>query len=249
MSDTAAIHRRHFLARALGFIVGGAWLGIRAPREAAAGSLPYLAEVRMFAGDFAPVGWLLCNGQILDISSYDALFSLIGTMYGGDGQETFALPDLRGRAPVHMGTTIVQGEMAGVETVTLGPTQIPTHSHTLVGSSSAGGTNDPTGRVPSRNPFGWPHYNSGMDTALAASAVMSSGSSTPHNNTMPSLCINFIICTEGIYPPCHEHFARGRSRRSPRFHRAHRHIPRGHDAARAAETLPRRRSGRQSVPR
>jgi microcystin-dependent protein len=200
MTDDRGIRRRHFLARALG-LLGGSWLGGRmTARDAAAQTdAPYLGEIRMFAGDFEPLGWKFCDGQLLDINLNDALFSLIGTTYGGDGQTTFALPDLRGRAPVHVGA-IALGEPGGQETVTLLAQQMPAHSHTLVGSSSMADANDPSGRVPARNPLGWPHYGSSADTSFAANALAVSGSFAPHNNMMPSLCVHFIICVEGVYP-------------------------------------------------
>jgi microcystin-dependent protein len=207
MIEKPALQRRHFLARALGLLAGGAWLGkLVKPREAAAGfsDQPFIGEIRMFAGNFAPAGWAFCSGQLMSIAENEALFALIGTTYGGDGQVTFALPDLRGRAPVHQGTSgagsVLLGEMGGVETVTLLSTQIPAHSHTLVGSSTLGGTNDPTGRVPSRNPLGSPHYGGGIDTNLAANALATTGGTQPHDNMMPSLCVNFIISLYGVFP-------------------------------------------------
>lgn len=201
MKTSSAIQRRHFLARMLGFITGSAWLGSKAGvRDAAAQDLPYLGEIRMFAGDFAPQNWALCDGQLLSIAQYDALFSLIGTTYGGDGQVTFALPDLRGRAPVHIGPANQLGVSAGQETVTLQSAQIPAHSHALMGSSGVGDADNPSGRVPARNAVGAPHYHGGMDTTLASNALTLSGSSMPHNNMMPSLCVNFIICLEGVFP-------------------------------------------------
>jgi microcystin-dependent protein len=202
MSEAPLLRRRHFLARALGLLTGGAWLASRpATREAAAADMPYLGEIRMFAGDFEPTGWKFCNGQLLAIATYDSLFSLIGTTYGGDGQTTFALPDLRSRAPVHVGTTTQLGQIGGQEDVFLSTTQIPAHNHTLFGSSGMAEVNDPQDRVPARNPFGWPHYHTGVDTSLAANAVIAAGASASHNNMMPSLGINFIMCTDfGVYP-------------------------------------------------
>src|ERR671934_1375449 len=103
-------------------------------------SQPFIGEIRMFAGNFAPAGWAFCNGQLLAISENDALFNLIGTTYGGDGQSTFALPDLRSRVPIHQGNSHVLGEMGGVETVTLTTNQIPSHTHTAVASSAGSAT-------------------------------------------------------------------------------------------------------------
>jgi microcystin-dependent protein len=199
MTDTPVLRRRSFLARTFAFIAGGAWLMGKGARDAAADDQPYMGEIRMFAGTFAPLGWAFCSGQLLPISQYDALFTLLGTTYGGDGQSTFALPDLRSRAPVHIGS-IQQGQSAGVETVTLTTPQIPSHTHSLVGMSAPGDASNPSGRVPSRNAAGAPHYSGSIDTNLAANALTTAGSSQPHDNMMPSLCINFIICLEGIYP-------------------------------------------------
>ncbi len=118
---------------------------------------PYIGEIRMFAGNFAPAGWMLCAGQTLPISEYEVLFQLIGTTYGGDGQETFNLPDLRGRVPIHMGTgpdgtTYQQGEMGGVEEVTLTVQQIPNHNHALLASTAEGTQNSPADALPAASP-------------------------------------------------------------------------------------------------
>lgn len=198
-----AVPRRRFLARLLGAITGGAWLGAKGladKAEAGVGELPFLGEIRMFCGWYEPYGWRFCDGRMLDIATYDALFSLIGTTYGGDGVTTFALPDLRGRVPVQA-YTVQLGEFGGQETVTLGPMQIPAHSHTLNGSSALGDSADPTTRVPAKNGFGAPHYGSGIDTTLAPAALATNGAFQPHENMMPSLCVHFIICIQdGIYP-------------------------------------------------
>ena len=197
------VPRRHFLARLLGAITGGAWLGAQGftdRAEAGTEDLPFLGEIRMFAGWFEPYGWRFCDGRLLDITTYESLFNLIGTTYGGDGVTTFALPDLRGRAPVHPFNTQL-GEMSGQETVTLVSTQIPAHSHSLNGASALGDSSDPTTRVPAKSGFGAPHYSSGIDTALAPAALVPNGASQPHENMMPSLCVHFIICIEGgVYP-------------------------------------------------
>ena len=201
MTTSPGIRRRHFLARMLGFLAGGAWMASKpAARDAQASDTPYLGEIRMFAGDFAPLGWKFCNGELLPIADHDALFSLIGTTYGGDGQVTFALPDLRGRAPVHVGPTVLQGQAGGQETVTLLISQMPAHNHALMGSSAMAAINDTRDQVPARNPLGWPHYSAGIDTTLAANAVTVSGGSLPHDNVMPSLGIHFIIAIEGVWP-------------------------------------------------
>jgi microcystin-dependent protein len=200
MTDTSKLRRRDFLARALGILTGGAWLGRGAVRDAAAATTqdaPFLGEIRMFSGDFAPVGWAICDGQLLPIVNYDPLFQLIGTTYGGDGQDTFAVPDLRSRAPVHVGLMTALGQTGGQEMVTLQPSQIPGHSHTLLASSAPGDSTNPSGRVPARSAAGAPHYGGGIDSSFAADALTPSGSSAPHDNMMPSLCINFIMCIEG----------------------------------------------------
>ncbi|HEX2913784.1 MAG TPA: tail fiber protein [Chloroflexia bacterium] len=169
---------------------------------------PFIGEIRMFAGNFAPVGWALCNGQLLSIAQYDALFSLIGTIYGGDGQQTFGVPDLQGRAPVHQGqnlatgTTYPLGQMGGVETVTLLSTQLPQHTHAQAVSSSAGDSTSPQNNVPAASTANDKLYtSSGPNTTLLNTLVSAVGGNQPHDNMGPSLTINFIIALEGIYPP------------------------------------------------
>src|SRR5215471_18916874 len=116
-------------------------------------SQPYLGEIRMFAGNFAPAGWMFCEGQLLPISEYESLFNLIGTTYGGDGQSTFGLPDLRGRVPLHFGNGFTLAETGGVETVTLTVSQIPAHTHTMLASTGAATTADPTNGFPAEVPL------------------------------------------------------------------------------------------------
>jgi len=161
---------------------------------------PYIGEVRMFAGNFEPLGWAFCSGQLLDIAQYDALFNLIGTTYGGDGQQTFALPDLRGRIPVHTGSAHVLGESFGREEVTLSQQNLPPHSHSMMAStntaSSAVGPNGGALATASGNIYGI----GGTTKHLAANAVMVAGSSQPHDNMAPYLCVSFIICLFGIFP-------------------------------------------------
>jgi microcystin-dependent protein len=160
----------------------------------------YIGEIRMFAGDFAPAGWAFCEGQLLPISQYEALFNLIGTTYGGDGQETFALPDLRGRAPIHMNGSHPIGEWGGQEEVFLPLGQIPSHSHGAGASSANGSSDDPTGRVPARNAAGAPQYGTTANASLASGALLSTGGTTPHNNLQPYLCVHYILCLEGVFP-------------------------------------------------
>jgi microcystin-dependent protein len=164
-------------------------------------SQPYVGECRMFAGNFAPAGWMFCEGQLLPISEYETLFNLIGTTYGGDGQSTFALPDLRGRTPIHQGNGFTLAETGGVEDVTLTVSQIPAHTHPLLGSSGNGNTNLLTGAVLAANPT--QVYNSqGVNptAVMSASSVTSTGGSQPHSNFQPYLCIDWIISLFGVFP-------------------------------------------------
>ncbi|MBE9180904.1 phage tail protein [Oculatella sp. LEGE 06141] len=169
---------------------------------------PYIGEVRMFAGNFAPAGWAFCDGQLLPISENDALFTLIGTTYGGDGQTTFALPDLRSRVPVHQGNSSVLGETVGVETVTLTVQQLPQHTHPLAcNSNPTTGVITATDRNPANNVLAKSSTRlyvtpSGTTTtvAMAQQASDSVGGSQPHENLQPYLAINFIISLFGIYP-------------------------------------------------
>jgi microcystin-dependent protein len=160
---------------------------------------PYIGEIRMFGGNFAPVGWLLCQGQLLSISQYDALFNLIGTTYGGDGQQTFALPNLQSRMPMHVGSGYVLGQVGGTESVTLNTNQLPVHTHAPVGSNSANGV--------SPNGMYWANYANTMYSSQAPAAPMApnalspSGGNQPHDNMSPYLAINFIMAVYGIYPP------------------------------------------------
>ena len=159
----------------------------------------------MFGGSFAPAGWAFCNGAILPIAENDALFTLIGTTYGGDGEETFALPNLSSRYPIHQGTspttgtTYQLGETGGTESVTLTVNQIPAHSHPPLANSNAGNSGTPTNSVwakPTTSLYAAPPQN----TNMAASAVLPAGGSQPHENMMPFLCVSFIISLFGIFP-------------------------------------------------
>ena len=162
---------------------------------------PYVGEVRIFAGNFAPAGWMFCEGQLLPISEYETLFNLIGTTYGGDGQSTFALPDLRGRLPLHQGNGFTLAETGGVETVTLTVAQMPAHSHPMVGSSHNASASSAKNNVLAQTPTYTP-YIAGVpaNTPLASSSVTSIGGSQPHTNIQPYLCLDFIISLFGIYP-------------------------------------------------
>src|SRR5512141_539459 len=153
---------------------------------------PYVGEIRMFAGNFAPAGWMFCEGQLLPISEYETLFNLIGTTYGGDGQSTFALPDLRGRIPLHFGNGFTLAETGGVETVTLTVSQIPAHSHPLLASTSLATQQNVSGNVPAQATLFNPYINANPTAAMAAQAAGSTGGSQPHNNFQPYLCVDFI---------------------------------------------------------
>ena len=162
-------------------------------------SQPFIGEIRIFAGNFAPSGWMSCEGQILAIAENEALFSLIGTFYGGDGQQTFALPDLRGRLPVHQGNGYVVALQGGSEEVTLVTSQIPAHGHALQATGAAAqATAGPAGSLlASANT---PLYAHDGGSVPMASAVTPAGGSQPHDNVAPFLCVNFIISLFGIYP-------------------------------------------------
>jgi microcystin-dependent protein len=166
-------------------------------------SQPYVGEIRMFAGNFAPAGWEFCQGQTLPISEYETLFNLIGTTYGGDGLETFNLPNMSGRVPVHMGnaqsgTNFQVAETLGSETVTLTNSQTPSHTHTIAVSTSGATSTSPVGAVPAASSADalW-----GRNTAATQMQVTSPvGGSQPHENLQPYLCINYIISLFGVFP-------------------------------------------------
>lgn len=175
----------------------------------------YIGEIRLFAGTFAPVGWHLCDGSLLSISQNEALFTLIGTTYGGDGQTTFGLPDLRGRVPVHVGrstsgTQYTLGQSAGVESVTVTTAQMPVHQHTFSVANTPGTQISPNGAYladpvdPTTNNktvlFYMPDSADETVQALLADSLTPSGGSQPHENRMPFTAVNYIIATEGIWP-------------------------------------------------
>lgn len=163
-------------------------------------STPYIGEIRIFAGNFAPVGWLLCQGQLLPISQYDVLFNLVGTTYGGDGQETFALPNLASRIPYHQGSGYVLGQMAGVEQVTLTQQQLPVHTHTANANTPNGNQPGPGGNVWGAGTLSSYTATQTPNVTMNPAALTPSGGNQPHDNMPPYLCLNFIIATEGIYP-------------------------------------------------
>ncbi|HJR78722.1 MAG TPA: tail fiber protein [Anaerolineales bacterium] len=163
---------------------------------------PYVGEIRMFAGNFAPAGWMFCEGQLLPISENETLFQLIGTTYGGDGQSTFALPDLRGRIPLHQGNGFTLAETGGSEEVTLTVNQIPVHTHPLLGSQNTASSTDLAGNVGARVTAAavFPYGTDAPLQPLSPQAVSPTGGSQPHTNFQPYLCIDFIISLFGIFP-------------------------------------------------
>ena len=162
---------------------------------------PYVGEIRMFAGNFAPAGWMFCDGQLLPISENETLFQLIGTTYGGDGQSTFALPDLQSRVPIHQGNGFVLAEQGGVEDVTLTVQQIPVHSHPLLGSGAAANSRNPPNNMLAKAAGTIYTNNPGRGLAvMSPQAIGIDGGSQPHTNIQPYLTINFIISLFGIFP-------------------------------------------------
>jgi microcystin-dependent protein len=161
---------------------------------------PYVGEIRIFAGNFAPVGWMFCEGQLLPISEYETLFNLIGTTYGGDGQSTFGLPDLRGRIPLHQGNGFTLAQTGGAETVTLTVSQIPSHSHPLLATSNMGNQTSPTNNVLAQSSVTSLYIEDTPTANLSPLAIASTGGSQPHNNFQPYLCVDFIISLFGIFP-------------------------------------------------
>lgn len=162
---------------------------------------PYVCEIRMFAGNFQPAGWMFCEGQLIPISENETLFQLIGTTYGGDGESTFALPDLRGRIPIHHGNGYILADRGGVEEITLTVNQIPAHSHVMMASGNVANTPLPANSVLATSSqvtafFGEPPGNQNMHSSM----LMSTGGSQPHSNMQPYLCVSFIISLFGIFP-------------------------------------------------
>ena len=160
---------------------------------------PFTGDIFMVGFNFAPTGYLLCNGQTLQTSQYEGLFNVIGTTYGGDGVQTFALPDLRGRIPVHQGQAWTLGQTLGVESVNLSANHLPAHNHTLQASGSPGASVNPWGNVlaaPRRKLYD----AAAAPTPMSSASMGPSGGSLPHTNIQPYLCVNFIICVDGIFP-------------------------------------------------
>jgi microcystin-dependent protein len=160
----------------------------------------YVGEVRMFAGNFAPAGWMFCQGQTLPISENETLFQLIGTTYGGDGEETFNLPNLASRVPVHQGNSFVIGQTGGVEDVQLNVQQIAAHNHAMLATSSISNQTSPANNVVAQSSTGKLYVEDTPTANLSNIVVSAVGGGQPHTNLQPYLCINFIISLFGVFP-------------------------------------------------
>jgi microcystin-dependent protein len=161
---------------------------------------PYVGEIRMFAGNFAPAGWMFCEGQLLPISENETLFQLIGTTYGGDGQSTFGLPDLRGRLPIHQGNSFVLAQNGGAEEVTLTAATLPVHTHALLASGDIGNQASPANALLSNSQGAIPYIEDPATLNMNAGSIGPVGGSQPHTNLQPFLCVDFIISLFGIFP-------------------------------------------------
>ena len=171
-------------------------------------SEPFVGEIRMFAGNFAPRGWAFCDGQLLAVSQNDALFSLLGTIYGGDGRTTFGLPDMRGRIPIHAGSgpglsPRRLGAKAGAENVTLTVNQLPSHTHPVRAVTATATDNNPQDKLIAESPSISAYAEVDQSANMATGSITSTGGSRSHTNLMPYLCVNFIIALVGIYPSRH----------------------------------------------
>ncbi len=213
-SPAPAVPRRDFLARTaaavgaglLAFAARPALPGGDEAHAATAGLDPFIGEIILFAGNFAPSGYLSCDGQLMAIAQNTALFSILGTTFGGNGQTTFALPDLRGRAPIHMGAgpglpVFQLGEQGGAADHTLLSNEMPAHSHVALADTGSGTQSSPAGGLPARDPSGSPAYGTNAVASLAGNAIGISGASQPHNNLPPFLTIHYCIAVQGIFPP------------------------------------------------
>lgn len=162
-------------------------------------STPFLGEIKIISWNFSPKGWAFCNGQFLPINQNQALFSLLGTMYGGNGQTTFALPDMRGRAPIHVGGGFIQGQAGGQEFHTVTQSEMPAHTHLVSASTNTtGATNQPTGNIFASSNVA--SYQTSANNTLIPSEVSNVGGSQPHENRQPFLVLNYIIALQGIFP-------------------------------------------------
>lgn len=163
---------------------------------------PFLGEIKLVSFDFAPRGWALCAGQLLPIQQYTALFSLIGTFYGGDGVRTFQLPDLRGRAILHVGNGYVVGQQGGTESHTVNVNELPAHSHTRLATTAAADSSSPSGGVPAVAPtgLGFTYGAASSEVGMAPTGISATGGSQPHENRMPYLAMTYVIALSGIFP-------------------------------------------------
>lgn len=202
----SSLDRRTFIRRLAAFLAGTALLGRPRRVEAETQSIePYLGEIMLFAGSFAPRGWAMCNGQLLPIVQNQALFAILGTTYGGNGQTTFALPDLRDRVPIHFGqgpglSPRTLGERSGASFHTLAIGELPAHSHALQASTTFGTSVNPSGMYPARNPGIIPQYASAADAAMAPTAISNVGGGQAHDNMQPILALNYVIALQGVFP-------------------------------------------------
>lgn len=163
---------------------------------------PYVGEIRMFAGNFSPAGWAFCNGQLLSISEFETLFNLIGTTYGGDGQETFGVPDLRGRVPVHMSSNFPIGQMAGSESVTITTQTMTSHTHPFLVSTNLASTNQPGNNLlaTTQSSTVTAYGTDAPQVTLSPNAISLDGGNQPHENRQPTLALTYIISLFGIFP-------------------------------------------------
>lgn len=201
-----SLDRRTFIGRlAAGFAAAVSLLRGKPAGAATNGTGPFIGEIMLIAGSYAPKGWALCNGQFLPLAQNQALFSLLGTTYGGDGQTTFALPDLRDRVPIHFGqgsglSPRALGERSGEAAHTLTLAEVPAHNHGVRASGGPASSVAPTGMYPARNPAHYPQYGPGPDVVMSSFAIGYVGGSQAHTNLQPSLGLNFCIALQGTFP-------------------------------------------------
>ena len=207
IESPARMPRRHFLARTIALIGGASLLrhvGIAEAQTAVSG--PYLGQIMLISWNFAPKGWTLCNGQLLQINQNQALFSLLGTTYGGNGTTNFALPNLQGRIPIHSGpgpglTPRARGDAGGEQAHTLTLAELPTHTHVgRAGSTLASSALPSTSLLPARDPEGVPQWGPTVDVTMASDAISATGGSQAHLNLQPYLVLNYIIALQGVFP-------------------------------------------------